>query len=153
MYHYWDSPINWLLSDTRKCGNSGAKDWPYTLQGLTQLCSRHNFICCEDRLQPATIEVLFLKQQCWFMVTYHIPWWTSNFNGRWWQCVFSHQGRQLPLDSLSKLKFSFIISYKDTASTDILFNKSLVMNVNWISDMVFVKIWKSISITQIGCQF
>ena len=75
------------------------------------------------------------------------------FNGRWWQCVFSHQGRQLPLDSLSKLKFSFIISYKDTASTDILFNKSLVMNVNWISDMVFVKIWKSISITQIGCQF
>ena len=126
--YHWDSPINWLHSDTRKCGISGAKDWPYTLQGLNQLCSRHSFICCKDHFPPTTIEVLSLKQQCWIMVTYHVPWWrTSNFKGRWWQCVCSHQGRQLPLDSLSKLKYSFIISYKDTASTKTFY----VINLWW----------------------
>ena len=76
--YHWDSPINWLHSDTRKC----AKDWPYTLQGLNQLCSRHSFVYCKDHFPPATIEVLFLKQQCWIVVTYHIPWRrTSNLRG------------------------------------------------------------------------
>ena len=91
-----------------------AKYWPYThFKGLINSV-QDSFICCKDHFPPTTTEVLFLKQQCsqcWtIMVAYHIPWrGTSNFKWRCWQCVFS-QGRQLPLDNLSKLEYFFITS-------------------------------------------
>ena len=78
-----------------------AKYWPYThFKGLINSV-QDSFICCKDHFPPTTTEVLFLKQQCsqcWIMVTYHIP----------WQKNLEYQGRQLPLDNLSKLFFFFL---------------------------------------------
>ena len=120
----WDSPVDWLDRDTWRCGISGTKDWPHTLQGLDQLYSRDCFIRCEFHFQPTTSEVLYPKQQCWIMVAYHIPWWrTSNFKGRGWQRLRAHQGRQLPLNAMSKLKCTYY--------HPVFHNTLYVVNLRW----------------------
>ena len=106
--HYWHS-VDWLHRVTRECGISGTKDRLVALQRLNHLSPRYSFFCCQDDLQPTTIEVLYLKQQCWIMAANHIPWWrSSNLKGRCWQDLCAHQGRQLPIGTLNQSKELFL---------------------------------------------
>jgi len=89
--HYWDSQADRLNRVTGKCGISGTKDRPHTLQRHNLLCAGYSLICCEDHFQPTTIEVFYPKQECWIMVANHIPWRRPSDFKRWcWQYICAH---------------------------------------------------------------